>query len=576
MKKKVNFKNFLFKIENEKKCGIAIKKWNVKTKKGTLLFILFFTCGIVNVFSNEIQIKITKQYLNIPIGKNSRMKLMTINIDGKMEREFSVQLAEDTIDYWIYIDISEFKRKSISLKCLATTEWLKRIYQDNSIKDQEFLYKEVNRPQFHFTVKRGWNNDINGPIYYNNKYHLFYQNFPFGVSWNTGFMYWGHAVSKDLVHWKELPPAMRLDSLGSPWSGSAVIDKHNDGRFGKDALVLFYTAFDRVSRKQVQCVAYSKDNGKTFQRYKGNPIIDSNKEWNTVDTRDPKVFWHEVSKHWIMVLFERDGMSFYNSNDMINWKRQSHFEGLHECPDFFELSVDGDTNTKKWILHGGSSEYYIGNFDGRKFIPESKRLSYAEGKGGIDLYAALTFENMPNGRRVQMAWGRNFGENTGMPFSQMVLFPTEFKLKTTKEGLRLFATPIKEIELLHKTTQKASNLNTKQANDFLKNIASGPTHLKANFTLNPEGEFRLRYNGNEVINLGVNDLSSGENSIEILIDKTVAEVFLNQGQRYIVISLPPNLNLNGLEFYSEKCGPFFKELEVHKMKSMWEEQLLNK
>ncbi|MEH6680251.1 MAG: glycoside hydrolase family 32 protein [Sediminicola sp.] len=543
--------------------------YDVLVNKCGTLFVLLFLMAFVNVFSNEIQIKVNNHYLNIPIGRDARMKLLTVRIDGKVDREIPVQLAEDAVDYWIYIDISEYKGKSIGLHCKATDNWLSRIYQADQIENHEILYNETKRPQYHFSVKRGWSNDINGPIYHNNVYHLFYQNFPFGVSWNTGFMYWGHATSEDLVNWKEQPPAMRLDSLGSPWSGSAVIDKRNDAGFGKDAMVLFYTAFDRLSRKQVQCIAYSNDNGNSFQRYEGNPIIDSNREWQSVDTRDPKVFWHEPSKHWIMVLFEKDGMSFYNSTDMKDWKRQSHFEGLHECPDFFELPVDGDTNNKKWILHGGSSDYFIGSFDGKKFISESDRLSYAEGRGGMDLYAALTFENMPDNRKVQMAWGRDWNVDNNMPFSQMALFPTEFKLRTTEKGPRLMAEPIEEIKLLYKSTVKGFDMTTGQANELIKNIPSGPLHLKAGFTLEKGSEFRLRYNGNILINLERAEFSRGQNHIEILIDKTVSEIFINGGERYIVIKLPEDMDSSGLSFESEKYGPIFNELEVHEINSIW-------
>lgn len=183
-----------------------------------------------------------------------------------MKREFPLQLADDTVDYWIYLDISEFKGQTITLAGPAAQPALDRIYQDRTIHDAATMYKEENRPQFHFTVKRGWSNDINGPIFYNGQYHLFWQDFPFGVLWNTGFMYWGHAVSKDLIHWSELPPAMMLDRLGSPWSGSSLIDHRNDAGFGKDALVLVYTAFNRNTKKEVQSLAYSTDNGATFTR----------------------------------------------------------------------------------------------------------------------------------------------------------------------------------------------------------------------------------------------------------------------------------------------------------------------
>ncbi len=532
----------------------------------TLLFLIFSS----TVFSTELKLKITKSYLNIPIGYKARMKLVEIKVNGKMQREFPVQLAEDSINYWIYIDVTEFKGKSITLNSPASSKSLSRICQDDQINGSDSLYKESNRPQFHFTVKRGWSNDINGPIFYNNKYHLFWQSFPFGLSWNTGFMYWGHAVSKDLLHWTELPPAMMMDSLGSPWSGSSVIDKNNDGGFGKDALILFYTAYDRVSNKQVQCIAYSTDNATTFKRYIGNPVIDSNLEMDSNDTRDPHVFWHEPSKHWVMVLLEKDGMSFYNSTDLKKWEKQSHFKGLWECPDFFELAVDGNDKNKKWVLHGGSPEYMIGTFDGMKFTPESPKLRYCEEAGedqGDLLYASQSFANMTDNRRVQMAWGRI--QHPGMPFTQMVLFPTEFTLKSTPNGIRLIANPIMEIEKLHQKSHEWKSATTSEVNQELAKIKRGPLHIKLNFNLEKGNSLRLFYQGNELLNLLSNDILDGENTLEILLDKTVAEIFINSGTRYLVKNLPKARNNDGLWFDSEKYGPTINHLEVYEMKSIW-------
>ena len=535
------------------------------------LLITFFLLVIsATSFSNERKLKITKTYLNIPIGYRARMKLIEIKVNGKIQREFPVQLAEDTVNYWIYIDVSEFRDKLVLLNSPASSQSLNRIYQDDQINGSDSLYKERNRPQFHFTVKRGWSNDVNGPIFYKNQYHLFWQSFPFGLSWNTGFMYWGHAVSKDLLHWQEQPHALMLDSLGSPWSGSAVIDRNNDGGWGKDALVLYYTAFDRVSGKQVQCIAYSTDNAGTFKRYNRNPVIDSNWEMQTTDTRDPHVFWHEPSRHWVMVLLEKDGLSFYNSRDMKKWEKQSHYKGLWECPDFFELPVDGDNQNKKWVLHGGSPDYFFGTFDGFKFTPESGRLRYCdENKDdpGDVLYAAQSFENMPDNRRVQIAWGRT--EHPGMPFTQMMLFPTEFTLRKTAEGIRLVANPISEIEKLHAKGYEWRSITPRRANEELGKIKTGPLHIKMDFNLDPGQNLRMCYNGDEFINLTPDDMQKGGNTIEILLDKTVVEIFINGGKRYIVRNLSKQRNNDGVQFSSEKNGPDIHHLEVFEMQSIW-------
>ncbi len=489
---------------------------------------------------------------------------------------FPVQLAEHAVDYWIFLDVSEFKGSTITLTGPSDLSGpsaqaaLDRIYQANQIEGAATLYKESNRPQFHFTVKRGWSNDVNGPIFYQGQYHLFWQAFPFGTKWDTGFMYWGHAVSEDMIHWRELPPALMLDKLGSPWSGSSLVDHNNDGGWGKDALVLVYTAFDRISHKQVQCIAYSTDNGASFTRYVGNPVLDSNREVGSNDTRDPKVFWYEPAKHWVMVLFEKDGMTFYTSADLKTWARKSHLKGFHECPDLFELPIDGDSNRKKWILHGGSSSYVIGSFDGERFTVESPELHYAEGKNehGADLlYAAQSFAEMPDGRRVQMAWGRIQPE--GMPFNQMMLFPTEFKLKTTKDGLRLQATPIEEIAQLHGKASAWSTLTAADANQKLGAAGFRPLDVKLQLTLSDGDELALKYAGNTLATIQSADLENGRGPVEVLIDKCVAEIFVDGGVRYIVREIAQTAHGEGLELSLGQKTSTVNHLEIYEMHSIW-------
>ncbi|MEO6815937.1 MAG: glycoside hydrolase family 32 protein [Edaphobacter sp.] len=514
---------------------------------------------------------ISQQYLNIPIGRSIKPQLFQISVDGTVEREFPLQLAEDSVDYWIFVDASAFKGRTISLSGMATQTAVDRIYQADKIHGADTLYKERNRPQFHFTVKRGWSNDVNGPIFYKGQYHMFWQAFPYGVDWDTGFMCWGHAVSKDMVHWEELSPALMPDKLGACWSGTSFVDHYNDGGWGKDALVLVYTAFDRVTHKQVQCLAYSTDNAATFTRFEGNPVVDSNRDWDTTDTRDPKVFWYAPARHWVMVLFEKDGMSFYTSTDLKAWTRQSHFKGFHECPDFFELPVDGDAGHKRWVLHGGSSSYFIGRFDGKTFTPESEELRYAEGKnvnGDDVLYAAQSFVEMPDSRRVQIAWGRI--KQDDMPFNQMMLFPTEFRLANTKAGVRLLATPIKEIERLHLREHVWSSLTAKDANHRLHGIATGPLHVKIEAALERDDVLTLRYQENSLATISFDDLENGHGTVEVLIDKSVAEIFVNGGRRYIAREIPAVASTQGLECGMGRAGSILNRLELHEMKSMWQ------
>jgi sucrose-6-phosphate hydrolase SacC (GH32 family) len=513
---------------------------------------------------------ITKRYLNVPVGRSAQMRIFAISVDGAKKREFPVQLATDAVDYWIFVDVSEFKGETITLSGPASTEALNRIYQDDRIEGWKTLYKEPNRPQFHFTVMRGWNNDVNGPIYYKGQYHLFWQAFPFGVKWDTDFMYWGHAVSSDLVHWKELPAALMVDKNGSPWSGTSFVDHNNDGGWGKDALVLVYASFDRFTHKQVQCLAYSTDNGATFTHYAGNPVLDTDSELGTTDTRDPKVFWYAPGKHWVMVLFEKDGMSFFTSTDLKRWTRRSHFKGLWECPDFFAMPLDGDRSRMKWVLHGGSSTYYVGSFDGSTFTAETPALRYAEGKnahGDDALYAAESFVDMPDGRRVQMAWGRI--NEKDMPFNQMILFPTEFRLVSTPEGPRLRVTPVKEVELLHGRLHAWSGLSGAEAERRLSTIKAGPLHVKMQVTLEKDDALAIRYQGNVLATVKAEELESGRGPVELLIDKSVAEIFVNGGSRYIVKELAASNDERGVELSVGDAASRIDRLEVYEMKSMW-------
>ncbi len=515
-------------------------------------------------------IQINQRYLNIPISRKGDARLFQLSVDGVVQREFPLQLAEDSIDYWIFLYVSEFNGQTITLSGPATAKALSRIYQADEIAGANSLYEERNRPQFHFTVKRGWNNDVNGPIFYNGQYHLFWQAFPFGVTPDSGFMYWGHAVGSDLIHWRELVPALRVDRLGAVWSGTAFVDHRNDGGWGKDALVLVYTAYNRLSQKQVQCIAYSTDNGVTFTRFAGNPVVDSNRELGTTQTRDPKVFWYEPTERWVMVLFEKDGMSFFNSTNLTSWVRKSHIQGFHECPDFFELPVDGDSNHKKWVLHGGSSSYLIGSFDGTTFTPESAVLRYAEGKnlhGDDVLYAAQSFAEMPNNRRVQMAWGRI--TEPGMPFNQMLLFPTEFSLATTKDGIRLLVTPIQEIEELHLKRTAWTSLTVEDANRRLGQIEPGALHVKAEVAWAKNDAVTIRYQGSSLATIHSADFADDRGSLEILIDRCVTEIFVDGGRRYILRELPANADTAGLTFDSGAAGSVLHSLEVYGMKSMW-------
>lgn len=541
-----------------------------------LIFIFFSVLAVAaNAGAQPVSMKATQKYLNIPVSHSVDRQVMTIEVDGKKERTFEVRLAEDNPDYWVFCDISMFKNKTLNISFPSHRNELRQIYQSDEIAGRDSLYKEQNRSQFHFSSRRGWNNDPNGLIYYEGEYHLFYQHNPYEREW--GNMHWGHTVSKDLVHWEELPIALYPDEHGTMFSGSTVIDYENTAGFNKGktpAMVAIYTA-DNPDR-QIQCIAYSLDKGRTWTKYDKNPVIDSKEKWNSKDTRDPKVFWHTPTKKWVMVLNERDGHSIYNSTNLKEWTYESHITGFWECPELFELSVDGDKNKKKWVMYGASGTYMIGAFDGKKFTPESGKHYYTTGSA----YAGQTFTNTPSsdGRRIQISWGRIPSHN--MPFNMLMLLPVELTLRNTKDGIRMFSVPVEEVNVLHNENFSWQNLSADEANKHMQKF-NNESLLRVKFTLklshatsaglNLRGQSLVDYDMNFNLVNGVfyspNDMTSMEISADIFIDKTSVEVFIDNGA-YSYSFEKRNTNPNqGFHFWGNNIT--IKNLEVYTLKSIW-------
>ena len=331
---------------------------------------------------------------------------------------------------------------------------------------------EPHRPQFHFTPPAKWMNDPNGMVYFKGEYHLFYQHYPDSSVW--GPMHWGHAVSKDLVHWQQLPIALYPDSLGCIFSGSVVVDEKNTSGFGKKGsesplvAIFTYHNFDGEKAKtndfQSQGIAYSLDKGRTWTKYAQNPVL---KSPNIRDFRDPKVFWHAASQRWVMTLAVADRIRFYVSKNLKDWTLGSEFgavEGSHggvwECPDLFPMKVVGADKTK-WVLivnigngaaNGGSgTQYFVGDFDGKTFKndnPTDKTLFFDYGK---DNYAGVTWSNNPDGRRLFLGWMSNWQYATKVPteaWRSAMTVPRELGLHPTAAGLRLFQKPVRELKVL--------------------------------------------------------------------------------------------------------------------------------
>lgn len=556
-----------------------------KICKSGLLMILIVACSCNDsgqkdskAENGDLLITIDHLYLNFPVSQKADQRKMSIESEGEEPLNILIRLAPSDPDYWVFYDVTRLKGKAVKISYEGTTDGLTRIFQSDSIAGQDSLYREKNRPQIHFTTRRGWNNDPNGLVYLDGEYHMFYQHNPFEREWQN--MSWGHAISTDLIHWKELPVVMYPDKSGAIFSGTIVIDYKNTSGFSRDGIspmVAIYTSHSQLT--ETQCIAYSLDKGRTFTKYEKNPVIDSKEKWNSTDLRDPKVFWHQPTGKWVMVLFERDGNSIYTSENLKEWSYKSHITGFFECPQFFELMVDGNKKNTKWVMYGASGTYMLGSFDGEAFTPESGKYYYGNGA----IYAAQTFDNIPvsDGRRIQIGWGRI--QQPGMPFNMMMLLPTELSLHTTKDGIRMFNSPVKEVDILQKEVYSWEKLDAETASGLLQQFNNTESvRIKTTIKLSHSTDAGIKLFGQTIFKYDLNfnlinglfyspeDMTSMEISADIIIDKTSVEVFVDGGAFSYAIernSVPGNKD--GFKFFGNRIE--VKKLNVSAMKSIWDQ-----
>ena len=442
-------------------------------------------------------------------------------------------------------------------------------------------YKEAYRPQFHFTPKTNWTNDPNGLIHYKGEFHLFFQHNPFGIDW--GNMTWGHAVSPDLVHWKQLPHALHPDELGTIFSGSGVVDWNNTGGFqtGDEAvLVNFYTSAGSHAPEPVpftQSIAYSNDRGRSWTKYEGNPVI----EHIVGSNRDPKVIWHEPTQKWVMALYlDKNDYALFGSTNLKEWTRLSDLQIPDtECPDIFELPVDGDAENTRWVFWGAAGKYYVGDFDGTTFTPEgdAHRADY-----GANFYAAQTWSDVPasDGRRIQIAW-MSGSKPPEMPFNQQMSFPCELTLRTTAEGIRLHREPVAEIETLHAYTHAWSNIALKPGEDLLAGLTGELFDIRAEVALNGASAVGFKIRGEDVrYDVAEKQLTFLERSgplvpqdgkirLHILVDRISIEAFGNNGELSMTSYFLPELDNADIGIYAEGGTATLVSLKVHELKSAW-------
>lgn len=345
----------------------------------------------------------------------------------------------------------------------------------NQTKADDSFYREPFRPQLHFTPEAKWMNDPNGLVFHNGEYHLFYQHYPDTTVW--GPMHWGHAVSSDLVHWEHLPIALYPDSLGYIFSGSAVVDKDNTSGFGtaeNPPLVAIYTYHDAEKEKtgsiefQTQGIAYSVDNGRSWTKYEKNPVL---KNPGIRDFRDPKVSWHEPTKKWVMILAVLDHVELYASTDLKSWTKLSEFGkdygahgGVWECPDLFPLAIEGE-GKQKWVMLvsinpggpnvGSATQYFIGDFDGKTFTPDTDKSDIRWIDWGQDNYAGVTYSNAPDDRRIFIGWMNNWAYAQTIPTEKWrgaASLPRELTL--VKKDRKIFVSSTLVPELFDSSVEK--------------------------------------------------------------------------------------------------------------------------
>ena len=545
-------------------------------KKGILFAAMLSVCAAV-ASAADLKLKITKKYINFPVSHKVDRRAMTLSVRGQEPCRFVIRLADGEPDYWVFRDVSNLKGKTVTLSYEGSEAALAKVYQDDRIAGEDEIYNEKYRPQYHFTTRRGWINDPNGMVFYKGKYHLFYQHNPAEREWEN--MHWGHAVSTDLLHWEELPIALHPDTIGTIFSGSAVIDYGNTAGYNaKDepAMVAFYTADHPKSQRQ--CMAYSLDEGLTFTKYEGNPIIDSYDKWQSHDTRDPKVFWYAPGKHWVMVLNERNGDSIYNSKNLKDWTFQSHITGFWECPELFEISVDGNANNKKWVMWGASGTYMVGTFDGKKFTPETTKLCNLNGSA----YAAQVFNNISpeDGRVIKMAWGRISFDD--MPFNGCMLLPQEQILKTVNGGLRLVSKPVSEVGQLFDEAYSGNGLTAREANEVMKRFDGNDVlriHAKLHLTYATDAGFS--YRGQRLVKYDMNgnrlngefyaspEPGSMDLDADIYVDRGMVEVYIDGGlYSYSMKRDVKSTNPEGYVFWGNQLE--LKNLAVYTVKSIWD------
>jgi fructan beta-fructosidase len=533
----------------------------------------------------EKSLTVNGTHLLVPVSNSKRSKALLLGIyDGDTQvQNFTITLPQDKEVSWLaayplepfglkgkQIKVAPEDGKRLSERYRAAFEQIK--IGSASEAQGATDYAQPYRNQFHASTRRGWNNDPNGMVFHGGKYHLYYQYNPFGIQW--GNMHWGHLESTDLVHWKELPIALFQKTVrDAAFSGGGFVDVNNTAGLGKGTLFIAFTSTGRG-----ECLAYSKDEGLTFTELPENPVVKHK-------GRDPKIIWYQPEQKWVMVVYDETAcaetdaipptddkanasrnLAFYESKNLRQWTRTGAFThadrgSVFECPELFELPITGKSGESRWIIMAAQNRYFIGKFDGKTFHQEAGPLGTTHGA----LYAAQTFSDVPDARRIQIGWVRTDSFENHFPgqiVNQAFTLPHEMTLRETPAGLRVFFSPVKEVEKLRGAVlAEGKDLTIEQANALLQKCQGEHTETLLEFT--NAGPRKLMINGM--------DASFDGRSVRVFTDSTCNEVYADDGISYEVRKRANN-HFDSKETKLTATEGTIRSLKIFRLKSIWKQQ----
>jgi fructan beta-fructosidase len=493
----------------------------------------------------------------------------------------SIATAGETTDWYAFFTIDAYQGKQARVVASKVTEQgFALVRQSDTIPGEQDFYREPHRPQFHFTQKVGWNNDPNGMVYDGGTWHLFFQHNPVALPW--GNMTWGHATSNDLLHWQQQPNKLFPTTMarGACFSGGATVDRQDTAGWGKNTLVAFLT--DTAAGESI---AYSTDGGNTFTWFDKNPVVQHK-------GRDPKVIWYQyddgdeplndraeqLGGHWVMIVYDEHpdygrNAAFYTSTNLKDWTEQSHLPGYFECTELFELPVDGDAKNTRWIVFAADAMYAVGSFDGRTFTPEHQgkhRLHWGP------YYASQTFDGAADGRRIQIGWLR---VDSPGPYNQHFSFPHRLTLRSTDDGIRMFAKPIREIERLRMKSYQAKPQQLVADKAVSLPVGSDLLDVRLTVDVGSASAIELTLPGRtirydaEAEKLDEAPLKpiDGRISIQVLADRSLTEIVGNDGRVFISGPGPAKLDASPVSVKAIGGNAKLMSLEAHDLKSIWQQ-----